>query len=83
MSETSDVLNFQMENQTAGLTQTSASTEEVSASITAIAEHASFQNELVKESGTVLEAYLNSINRITDAAKHAASLGIRSREERD
>ncbi len=83
LSETSDTLNFQMENQSSSLAQTSASTEEVSASISSIAQHASAQDSLVIESVKVLDDYLNAINRITEAAHLASSLGGRSREETD
>lgn len=80
VSDSSVMLNIQMENQTESLVQTSASVEEVSGSITAIAGHTSDQDNLVRESGTILEGYLNSINRITGAARQASSLGGRSRE---
>lgn len=81
LNNTSSMLNLQMDNQAASLGQTSASTEEVSSSITSIAQNASDQNELVQRNSTALESYLSSIHQITSAAKVASSLGGRSREE--
>ena len=81
VKDSSGVLNSQMENQAASLEETSATLEEVSSSITSIADHAQQQDGMVKGSESDMKEYLESLERITEAAQYASWLGGRSQQE--
>ena len=81
VKDSSGVLSNQMENQAASLEETSATLEEVSSSITSIADHAGQQDGMVKDSESDMKEYIESLERITEAAQYASWLGGRSRQE--
>jgi methyl-accepting chemotaxis protein len=81
VNESSSNLNNEMSLQSDSLQTTSATVEQITASISSIADNAREQDWLVKKSKTLLDDYISSINQITGAAKEASKLGSLSREQ--
>ncbi len=80
---TTKVLSDEMHTQSASIEETSAVIEEVSASIESIALSAAHQDEMIQESRTVVTNYIESLNKLANAAESAESLSRKSNEETD
>ncbi len=75
---TASQLQHDMAEQGGNLEATGSATEEVSAAIESIAENARGQEHTIRSNKALLEQYLTSIKRITDAAKNAVQLSYQS-----
>jgi len=74
--QTADTLHTRMEIQGSTLEETSAATEEVSASIESISDKTTNQNETVRMTIPVLNEYLAGLKSITEASDQAVTLSI-------
>jgi len=74
--QTADTLQAKMEIQGSTLVETSAATEEVSASIASISDKTREQNDIVHQTIPVLNEYLAGLKSIIDASTHAETLSI-------
>lgn len=82
-NETTIVLSDEMQTQSASIEQTTAVIEQVSASIDSIAKNAAHQDSMIQESQGVITSYIDSLNKLSLAAKGAESLSRKSTEETD
>jgi methyl-accepting chemotaxis protein len=81
--KTTTILGDEMRTQSSSIEQTSAVIEEVSASIESIAKSAESQDLIIKQSRTVVDNYIESLNKLFTAAGSAESLSKKSNEQTD
>ncbi|HOS40085.1 MAG TPA: methyl-accepting chemotaxis protein [Spirochaetota bacterium] len=78
LRKTATDLQNDMDEQGTNLDQTAAVIEEVSASIESVADNAARQDNVVRSNQDLLLEYVDSLRKITEAAKDAAKLSYRS-----
>ncbi len=81
LSETSRDLTKRMDTQGASLEETSAAIEEVTASFQSVVDNAQLQDGTIRQNLSLVQQYIVSIGKITTAARSAADLSSRSRQE--
>lgn len=82
-NETTQILSDEMHTQSASIEETSAVIEEVSASIESISRSAAHQDEMIQQSQSVVNSYIESLNKLAGAADTAEKLSRKSTEETD
>lgn len=80
-STAANVLNQEMNAQSASIDGATAAVEEISSSIDAVSENAAGQDAMVKKSEKHLQDYAESLTGITEAAQYAVALGNKSRDD--
>lgn len=81
LGETSQDLTKRMDSQGESLEETSSSIEEVTASFQSVVDNARLQSDNIEQNLFLVQGYIDSIGKITAAARRASELGEKSRQD--
>lgn len=81
ITDTAGLLQDDMTSQGSSLEETAAALEEVTASTESIVENAETQESIVHRNNSILQDYIGSLSRITEAAHNASGLSKQSLDE--